>query len=117
MVEKSLPITNPKHLAWVRRQACLIAELHQCSGPIEAAHRRIGTDCGVSTKPSDCFAVPLCHGGHMEQHQIGELSFEKKYDVCFESAAGFLTRISPYWNKGNYRHTITSVKCTGEEDG
>jgi hypothetical protein len=47
----------------------------ECTGNIEAAHVRMGTDGGMGMKPSDCYVVPLCSACHAYQHKIGERKF------------------------------------------
>lgn len=76
-VREAPQIRNDAHLKWVRGHVCSILGL-SCSGRIEAAHVRTGTDGGMGVKPSDCWVIPLCSAHHALQHQIGETEFEKK---------------------------------------
>lgn len=62
------------HLQWIRGCLCLMLT-SECSGPIEAAHIRNGTDGGMGQKPSDCYTVPLCRHHHAMQHAVGEKTF------------------------------------------
>lgn len=71
----------PAHRAWVRRHHCCVPG---CLGrPIECAHVRRDTDGGVALKPSDCWSISLCRDHHLEQHQVGELAFERRYGVTY----------------------------------
>jgi hypothetical protein len=64
-------IEDPQHLAFIRTLPCV-----KCNAkPCEAAHIRRGTDGGTGRKPSDKWAVPLCHACHALQHQKGEKFF------------------------------------------
>ena len=91
-------IRSDQHLRFVRSFmcACAAAGATDCSGKIEAAHTRIGTDGGTSLKPSDCYAIPLCSSHHAEQHRIGERSFETKYKINMKEIAARLWRVSKH---------------------
>lgn len=83
------PLRSPGHLRFVRSFECSIAGKaeHICSGPIEAAHVRTGTDGGLSLKPSDHFTISLCAAAHKRQHQIGETTFEITYGINMKKLA------------------------------
>lgn len=95
-LRKSERIRCPAHLAWVRKHECAIKDRgdHFCSGKIEAAHVRSGTDGALSVKPSDCWSIPLCNVAHRLQHQIGEPAFEKRFDIDMKAIAEKLWNIS-----------------------
>ena len=82
-VKERKQLRSPAHLKWVRGHECCIAGRngHQCQGRIEAMHVRTGTDGGMGVKPSDNWAVPGCSAAHAEQHRIGEIAFERKYEI------------------------------------
>src|SRR5215467_12440946 len=61
-----------QHLAFVRQLPCVACGK---AAPSHAAHVRTGTDGGVSMKPGDRYAVPLCTTCHAKQHRVGELTF------------------------------------------
>lgn len=66
---------DERHLALIRQLPCL-----RCGGPSEAAHVRMASAAhekhsGIGEKPSDMWALPLCHEHHMEQHREGENEF------------------------------------------
>lgn len=86
------------HLQWVRGHACSVggSSGQGCSGRIEAAHVRTGTDGGLGVKPSDTHTIPLCSGHHQEQHTIGESAFERRYGINMRQIADGLARISPH---------------------
>jgi hypothetical protein len=97
-VRDSDMIRSDGHLKFVRGFVCsaFAAGATDCSGKVEAAHTRIGTDGGTSLKPSDSFAIPLCAGHHAEQHRIGERSFETKYKISMKTIAERLWKLSSH---------------------
>ena len=84
----------PAHRAWVRRHKCCVAECSQV--PIECAHVRSGSDGGIGLKPSDRWTISLCWLHHQEQHQVGEMFFEKKYGLDLRGLATEFARRSPH---------------------
>lgn len=71
------------HLNYIRSLSCCI-----CGGiDTEAAHIRTASlengklHTGMSEKPSDKWAVPLCNRHHREQHSMNEMEFWKKYGI------------------------------------
>lgn len=86
---------NPSHLQWVRGHDCSVAN-SECSGKIEAAHVRRGTDGGMSKKPSDCYALSLCKHHHEQQHRLGEKSFEALHGIDMLEVANLFWRQSPH---------------------
>jgi hypothetical protein len=64
-------VRDHEHLAFIRELPCIRCESYN-SVP---AHIRIGTDGGMSRKPSDYWTVPLCHTCHDRQHKRGERTF------------------------------------------
>jgi hypothetical protein len=82
--------------AWVRGHVCLVFSA-DCTGPMVAAHIRIGTDGGTGFKPSDWWTLPLCDGHHKEQHE-GERSFYVKYKLDPKPIALAL------WRRSSHRH-------------
>ena len=83
-----------QHLQFVRGFVCSVwhvtGNIDPCSGNVEAAHVRTGTDGSMGKKPSDCWAIPLCQTHHREQHQIGEPAFERKYGIQMKAIAASL---------------------------
>nr|WP_140393855.1 putative HNHc nuclease [Nitrospira cf. moscoviensis SBR1015] len=75
-----------------------------CSGGIECAHVRTGTDGGASLKPGDNWTLPLCRVHHAEQHQIGESAFERKYKINMKAIASELWQKSPHRRKYEESH-------------
>jgi hypothetical protein len=63
---------SQRHRNHVRSHACVMCD---AEAPIEVAHVRIGTDGGMSRKPSDYHAVALCKPCHVRQHTVGERTF------------------------------------------
>ena len=63
---------SQKHRDYVRTFACV-----KCNSmsAIEVAHVRLGSDAGMSRKPSDYFTVSLCKPCHTRQHSEGERTF------------------------------------------
>lgn len=70
-------------LKWLRGRPCFLAvnapNLHRCEGKVRACHFDPWGDKGMSTKVSDSASMPICDGGHGEQHDIGWQSFQSKY--------------------------------------
>lgn len=64
--------TSQRHRNHVRGHACVMCD---AAAPIEVAHVRLGTDGGMSKKPSDYYTVSLCKGCHTRQHEVGERTF------------------------------------------
>jgi len=64
------PVTDkdPKYLAWIRKQPCVITGRTPC----EAHHTQTG---GMGMKGSDYSAIPMHHSEHMKCHQLGEKTF------------------------------------------
>jgi hypothetical protein len=67
--------------------------------PIECAHVRRGTDGGVALKPSDRWVISLCVKHHMEQHRLGEQTFETKYGLDLVELAQTFASRSPQRTK------------------
>jgi Putative HNHc nuclease len=86
--------TCAAHRAWVRRHRCSVPGCQRL--PIECAHVRTGTDGGAGLKPSDRWCISLCRDHHLEQHEIGELSFEAKYDLDLRQLAREFVQRSAY---------------------
>lgn len=91
---KTSSSTCAGHRAWVRCHSCSVAGCRRL--PIECAHVRCGTDGGVGLKPSDKWTISLCQFHHLEQHEIGEMGFGKKYDLDLRSLALEFARRSPH---------------------
>lgn len=90
------------HLQWIRGCRCAMEgrEGHACSGAIEAAHVRTGTDGGMGVKPSDYWTVPFCRdGAHVPQHAEGELAFERANKIDMKAMARQYAAISPHRQK------------------
>lgn len=88
----------PAHLRWVRGFACSVPG---CTGaPIEVAHVRIGTDGGMSVKPSDFWVISLCVGHHADQHAHGETSFAIEHRLDLKKLA------AEFWQKSPHRRKV-----------
>lgn len=84
----------PAHRAWVRRHHCCVPG---CLGrPIECAHVRRDTDGGIGLKPSDRWSISLCRDHHIEQHQVGEHTFEQRYGIDLRELAMLFAERSPH---------------------
>ena len=90
----------PGHRAWVRRHQCSVPGCEQL--PIECAHVRRGTDGGEGLKPSDKWSISLCGDHHLEQHRIGEISFEKKYQLDLIALAEAFANRSPHRHRWSW---------------
>ena len=81
------------HRAWVRKHHCCVPGC--LARPIECAHVRRDTDGGTGLKPSDRWVISLCRDHHIEQHQIGEAAFERRYAIDMRALAMEFARRSP----------------------
>ena len=94
---------SAKHRRFVRSFVCIVnggtAGVTCTEGPIVFCHVRAGLpegeQAGISRKPHDAFAVPMCAEHHRIQHAIGEASFEQRYGVRLLDTALKLARVSP----------------------
>lgn len=109
--------TDAEHLEAIRQCPCLRCGTDPCG---EAAHVRMGTlypgkvVTGIGRKPSDADTVPLCHGCHMDQHAIGELSFWTAVGIAPLTFAARLYRFSP---NTEAMRALCWVVCAGVTDG
>jgi len=90
------------HRKWIRGRACALSSLpgHQCSGPIECAHVRSGTDGGAGQKPSDFWTIPFCKlGCHIPQTVEGERAFELQHKISMKALARQYAAQSPHRHK------------------
>lgn len=94
-VLKPVRIRSPAHMIWVRSLPCSVLGCGS-HGECDPAHVRRGTDGGTSLKPSDCWVLPLCHPHHVEQHQVGEQSFARKYRLDMKAEAAKVWARSPH---------------------
>ena len=70
-------------LKWLRGRPCFLAVhapgKHRCEGKVRACHFDPWGDKGMSTKVSDSASMPMCDGGHAEQHNKGWPWFQGRY--------------------------------------
>jgi hypothetical protein len=86
---------DPKHLAFVRKQRCVIAgrvgthtgRMHRCLRGMDAHHE---PTIGKRTDWSDRKVVAMCREAHEERHRIGKARFERRYNVNLEAEAARL---------------------------
>lgn len=97
-VREAPQIRNDSHLKWIRGHECA-AKDWSCEGRIEAAHARTGTDGGLSVKPGDNWAIPLCSGHHRDQHAVGERLFQLRHRIDMKAIAAALWAKSPHAKK------------------
>ncbi len=88
---------SPAHRAWVRGFGCSVPGCNLT--PIECAHVRRASNSGTGFKPSDAFTISLCRDHHMESHQGGEVTFERKYGLDLMALARLFYRQSPHRHK------------------
>lgn len=87
----------PAHRAWVRKHHCSVPGCRAL--PIECAHVRRGTNGGVALKPADRWVISLCAAHHMQQHRIGEQTFERMHSLDLSAVAEEFWRRSPHRTK------------------
>lgn len=84
---------SQSHLNFVRNHCCSVPD---CVGrPIEVAHLRVGSDAGMSRKPSDWFTISLCRLHHSEQHCLGEKTFAERHQIDLHALAKAFCDASP----------------------
>jgi hypothetical protein len=89
---------DANHLRFIRLLPCAKG-CFPCSGGSEAAHIRIGSGAGISQKPADNLAVPLCPSAHREQHNRGEKTFWGDVERARKLATD-LYQVTGDWDKG-----------------
>lgn len=80
------------HCDFVRSHACCACGSRAA---IEVAHVRRGSDAGMGRKPSDFWAISLCHECHAAQHRMGEQSFEELHNIDMRALAEEFAAASP----------------------
>ena len=79
-----------RYLAWIRTLPCVI-----CGAHAEAAHT--GNDGGMSMKPSDYSAIPLCSDCHTQSaesyHRLGRAEFERRHGIDVSAIVKRLNRL------------------------
>lgn len=101
MLPPKLPKKPKRESRWRSQAHCNYIRQHHCSIagcmalPIEVAHVRIGSGAGVGQRPHDYFAISLCRTHHAEQHNTGEASFEKRYNISMMELADGFAKTSP----------------------
>lgn len=91
---RSPDMISAKHLAWVRQRPCLVSML--LGGDSAFTHVDAHHVVPRSRGTNDYTAIPLRHPLHMEGHQIGWASFEKKHAVDIKDAL-IATLIERVW--------------------
>lgn len=82
-----------KHEKWVRGHSCSVPG---CTGtPVEFAHVRSAANAGTGLKPHSAFGVALCHACHMEQHNDGVETFQRRHKIDLFALAAAFVRASP----------------------
>lgn len=108
-------IRSEGHKQWVRGFPCCLEGKpgHICSGPVQTAHVRSGTDGGEAVKPSDCWVIPFCAiGAHHHQHQKGEAEIERQFNFSMKADA------LEYWRRSRHRqkfadHPANPLRTSG----
>lgn len=70
-------LKSPAYLAWLKAQQCLI-----CTLKAEPDHTKTRATGG-----SDYRALPFCAKHHRQRHNLGVLSFQKKFSIDFMGEA------------------------------
>ena len=83
----------PRHRRWVKSHGCCVPGC--CATTIDFAHFRSAANAGMARKPHDGFGVSLCRAHHIEQHNLGLETFERKYGVDLQALAVEFARRSP----------------------
>lgn len=80
------------HKQYIESRHCLVG--WNCQGDVIGHHVRTAANAGTGKKPDDKWLVPLCHKHHMEGHDKGWRSFERRHKVNLVGIAQFLWRKS-----------------------
>jgi hypothetical protein len=64
---------SDRYRAWIRGMDCCLFACYELAEPHHALPKGAGG--------KDWQIVPMCHGHHMECHQIGHDTFEEKYKI------------------------------------
>lgn len=83
-------------LKWLRGRACFLSvhtSGHVCFGKVRACHFDPWGDKGMSSKVSDQAAMPMCDGGHEEQHRKGWQTFQREYEFDGRDV------VTAYWSE------------------
>lgn len=84
------------YLQWLRGRECAASGGGvACEGIMTAAHVDHAGDKGMGTKVSDRFAIPLCMGHAMRQHNRGWQTFESE---CLGGKSA-VAMADAYWNE------------------
>jgi len=81
---------SKSYINWIKSLSCCICGRRGLSDP---HHVNMPGHSGMSRKPDDSRAVPLCHRHHVEYHAIGKKTFADKYDRDFEVIIDALNRM------------------------
>ena len=83
----------PRHERFVRSHHCSVLGC-RC-GPIRFAHIRSAANSGMGSRPNASYGIALCDMHHLEQHDIGQPAFERKYGLDLFALAAEFVRRSP----------------------
>lgn len=89
-------VVCPQHLQWIRGNCCILADVrnHVCWGKIEAHH--------VTTRGAgggDETAIPVCSAAHRLVHDLGRMTFERRFGKDLAAIASGLAALSPALRK------------------
>ena len=90
---------SKKYRHWVASQDCCVSQRPGMNDP----HHIKGNAMGGSVKCSDLFMIPLAHELHLEFHNIGWQSFEKKY--CLNQLKAALETLERAFSAGFFRES------------
>lgn len=80
------------YVAYIHTRLCLLWRLHECFGPLDAAHVKSHGAGGRLLGN----LVPLCRKGHDELHAVGTGTFETKYGI---DLAGIARNFAQGWRE------------------
>jgi hypothetical protein len=80
-------IRDKKYMEWIKTLPCIICQRNTPSDP---HHTKTG---GKGIKACDYTCVPLCHKHHVEIHTVGTRTFQRIYDVDFDTVCERLVGI------------------------
>lgn len=95
--KKSLRELRPDYIRWIKGWECLACK----KWPVDAHHTISRGALG-----SDLTCVPLCHMCHMELHNIGQISFQKKKNLDFAREVKVLNTLFQSGHCSKYSHIV-----------
>ena len=89
---KLTSVKNDDYIHWIKSLKCIVTQSSATDWMAIDPHH-VNDKTGGSAKFNDYRAIPLRHDLHVELHNIGTKTFQKKYNVDFEVIIEALNRL------------------------